>query len=272
MANVRPAAAAGLFYPSDPAELRSAVADLLAAAPRREIDVEPQLLIVPHAGYVYSGPVAAQAYRLIPPGAGRVAVLGPSHFVRFTGLATPGVDGVATPLGPVAVDEELTRRAARHEMVIAHPAAHRREHSLEVQLPFLQMALDEFSAVLLATGDMEAEQVADVLDDLLRPGVVGIISSDLSHYLDYDTARRRDARTAKAIEELRPDGIGYQDACGRIAVQAALTVARRRHWRCRRLALLNSGDTAGSRDRVVGYGAFAIGPAIQASLAAEIDG
>lgn len=263
MATVRPAAVAGLFYPSDAAELRGAVEDLLAAAPKLEIDVVPRMLIVPHAGYIYSGSIAAQAYRLVTPvvdRAGRVVVIGPSHFVRFAGIATAGVDGLATPLGTVPVDEELTRRAERYEIVSSQPAAHRREHSLEVQLPFLQLAFEMFSTVLLATGDVDAESVADVLDDLIGPGVIGVISSDLSHYLDYDAACERDTSTATAIAELRPDRIGLDDACGRTAVQAALIVARRRDWQCRRLALLNSGDTAGSRDRVVGYGAFAIGP------------
>lgn len=268
MATVRPAAAAGLFYPSDATELRGAVEDLLAAAPKPEIDVEPRMLIVPHAGFVYSGPIAAQAYRLVTPVAGRaerIVVVGPSHHVRFKGLATPGVDGLVTPLGTVPVDEELTRRAERQEMVSVEPAAHRREHSMEVQLPFLQVTLPMFRAVLLATGDVTAEDVADVLDDLIGPGVIGVISSDLSHYLEYEAACEKDARTATAIIELRPDSIGFDDVCGRTAVQAALIVARRRDWQCRRLALLNSGDTAGSRDRVVGYGAFAIGPASQSS-------
>lgn len=265
MAIVRPAAVAGAFYPADPHQLRTFVEDLLAAEAVPEIGIRPTMFIVPHAGYVYSGPVAAAAYRLLEATAGasqRVVLVGPSHFVKFTGVATPGVDALATPLGMVPVDRELTAAAERLDVVVPAPAAHIREHSIEVQLPFLQVALGEFTTLALVTGDVVPEAVAEVLDQTISaPDVVGVISSDLSHYLDYDTARRRDAGTAAAITELRPRDLAGDDACGRTAVQAALLVARRRGWHCLRLAQGNSGDTAGSPDRVVGYGAFALGPA-----------
>ncbi len=266
MATIRPAAVAGLFYPADPHELRTSIERLLTSAAPLEISIRPTMVIVPHAGYVYSGPTAASAYRLLEAatdGARRVVLVGPSHFARFAGLATPGIDALVTPLGPVPVDRELTSTAEALIVVAPDPAAHAREHSLEVQLPFLQVVLGEFTTLALATGDVAPEAVTDVLDQTIgAPGVIGVISSDLSHYLDYETACRRDAHTAEAITGLRPQDLTADDACGRTAVQAALLLAQRRGWSCRLLALGNSGDTVGSMGRVVGYGAFAIGPEI----------
>ncbi len=264
MTTVRPAAVAGSFYPADPDELRSSIEHLLTARPITEIDLDPEMVIVPHAGHVYSAAIAASAYRVLgavehPPQ--RILLIGPSHFARFVGMATPGVDALATPLGLVPVDRELTAAAEAFTSVTPLPAAHGREHSLEVQLPFLQVVLGEFAVLPLLTGDVTGESVAAVLDTLVdTPGVFSVVSSDLSHYLDYHTARRKDSATAGAITALRPEDVGADDACGRIAVQAALLVARKRGWGCRLLDLASSGDTAGSRDRVVGYGAFALGP------------
>lgn len=271
MSTVRPAAVAGVFYPADPRELSSSIEGLLTAEPPLEIDIRPTMFIVPHAGYVYSGSIAASAYRLLKvkaEAATRVVLVGPSHFVEFTGLATPGVGALATPLGVVPVDRELTSTAEALDIVAPAPAVHAREHSLEVHLPFLQVALGEFTALALATGDVAPEAAADVLDQAIgAPEVIGVVSSDLSHYLDYETSRRRDDATAEAIIGLHPEHLVRDDACGRIAVQAALLVARRRGWSCRMLAIGNSGDTAeslstGSTDRVVGYGAFALGAEI----------
>lgn len=261
MTTVRPAAVAGAFYPAHPAVLRRTVEDLLDADSPIELHGRPRLLIVPHAGYVYSGPVAASAYRLLR-GMGdtlhRVVLIGPSHYVGFTGLASTGADALATPLGEVPVYRGSPEPA--DPIVCPDPAAHALEHSLEVQLPFLQVALGEFEALALLTGDVAPEAVADVLDEVITGDeVIGIVSSDLSHFLDYEEARRRDTRTATAITELRPTDLLPEDACGRTGVQAALMLARRRGWTCRLLDLRNSGDTAGSKDRVVGYGAFAIG-------------
>lgn len=264
MVSVRPPAVAGRFYPADPAVLRSTVEEMLGDGPPSDLRMLPKLLIVPHAGYVYSGSVAASAYRPLRDCAfRRVVLLGPAHFVEHSGLATPGVDVLATPLADVPIDRDLTAAVLTSPIVHADPVAHAREHSLEVQLPFLQVVLGEFSALPLLTGDIEPEDVADVLEAAIGgDDAVGIISSDLSHYLDYETARRRDTRTAQAITEFRPADLSPGDACGRTAVQAALVVARRKGWAGRMLDLRNSGDTAGSMDRVVGYGAFAIGPEI----------
>ncbi|OFW62579.1 MAG: AmmeMemoRadiSam system protein B [Actinobacteria bacterium RBG_16_67_15] len=264
MGTVRPAAVAGTFYPADPRVLRRTVTDLLAHDPTLSVDVIPRMVIVPHAGYVYSGPVAACAYRLLSTSAAEAALLvGPSHFVAFTGMATPGVDALATPLGEMPTDSALVARAEGHPLVAPRPIAHNREHSLEVQLPFLQTILPGVTVVPLLTGDVAPESVGMVLAYLLdRPGVVGVISSDLSHYLPYEQARRKDAATVASIRELRPEDLSWDDACGLTGIQAALLVACDRGWSCRLLDHRNSGDTAGTRDSVVGYAAFAIGPLI----------
>ena len=261
---IRSPAVAGTFYPSDPEELRDSVAGMVAEASVHPPEVEPRILIVPHAGYLYSGPVAAIAYQVLKTTARprRLVVVGPSHFVAFPGLATPGVKGLATPLGVVAVDEELTAIAEAHEAVAANRTAHAREHSVEVQLPFLQVVLGQVTVLTLLTGDTEPETVAQLLRGLLSvDSVLAIISSDLSHYLGYDAARARDSRTAGAIVALRPDDIRWGDACGLVGLQAALLVANQENWECSMLDLRSSGDTAGARDSVVGYGSFVIGPA-----------
>lgn len=237
--------------------LRRTVEGLLADADPPDIGVGPVMLIVPHAGYVYSGPVAATAYRCLtglPSPPRRVVLLGPSHYVGFTGVAASGSDAFQTPLGLVATNARPPPGA------IDNPAAHAREHSLEVQLPFLQVLLDAFSVQPMLTGDIRAEEAADVLDEALDDQHLGLISSDLSHYLAYEEARIRDRRTAAAITELRAEDLHRDDACGVTALQAGLLVARRRNWECRLLDLRSSGDTSGDRSRVVGYGAFVIGP------------
>jgi len=262
--SIRSPAVAGSFYPSDPEELRTSIEGMLAKAAVPATNVEPRLFIVPHAGHIYSGPVAATAYRLlqsIDPQR-RLVVVGPSHFVTVAGLSTPGVDALATPLGVLAVDAELTAIAESHPAVAPHRRAHAREHSVEVQLPFLQVVLGQFTVLTLLTGTVVPETVAEVLGALMNvKGVVALISSDLSHYLDYDEARVHDARTARAILTLRPDDLAWGDACGLVGVQAAVLLARREGWDCSLLDLRSSGDTAGGHDAVVGYGSFVIGPA-----------
>jgi len=258
---VRPPAVAGAFYPADPARLRAEVAALLAAAAPPAAP-PPAALIVPHAGYFYSGPVAATAYSLLArtrPEVRRVVMVGPSHFAWLDGLALPGASALATPLGEVPADSEAEARARRHPGVGASPAAHAREHSLEVQLPFLQMTLAGFSAVALLCGQVQPEQVAPVIEEFLgEEGTLVLISSDLTHYLPYEEARRRDEETARAVERLDPGGLDQDSACGLVGVQALLLAGRRRGLGATRLDLRNSGDTAGDRHRVVGYGAFAL--------------
>jgi AmmeMemoRadiSam system protein B len=259
MQSTRSPAVAGLFYPDDAGTLRAAVHTLLAAtAPAAPA---PKAIIAPHAGYVYSGPVAASIYASLIKARDRirrVVLLGPAHRVAFDGLALSSATAFATPLGEIPLDTAATAQLLMLPQVRLLDAAHRDEHSLEVQLPFLQEVLDDFTLVPLLVGDTSPEEVSEVLD-MLWGGeeTLIVISSDLSHYHDYATARRLDAATSRAIEALRPQDIGYENACGRIPVGGLLLSARRHGLRAQTLDLRNSGDTAGPRDRVVGYGAYA---------------
>ncbi len=260
MASVRPPAVAGPFYPAEKDALDAAVEGYLAAA--RAEGPPPKALIAPHAGFVYSGAIAASAYARLAAARDtidRVVLLGPAHRVPFRGIAATRATAYATPLGPVPIDVDAVRRALELRQVILLDEAHRLEHSLEVQLPFFQQLLDNFSLVPLVVGDASTGDVAEVIETLWGgPETLIVISSDLSHYLDYDSARRLDADTCRAIEELRPDDIGPQQACGRLPIKGLLSVARARGMGVTTLDLRNSGDTAGPRDRVVGYGAWAI--------------
>jgi MEMO1 family protein len=256
---IRPAAAAGRFYPKDPAELRGLIKELLADV-RPATGPAPKALIAPHAGYLYSGPIAASAYaRLIPAREviRRVVLVGPSHFVPFAGLATSTAEAFATPLGLVPVDTEASHRLAALPQTAVLDLAHAHEHSLEVHLPFLQTVLTDFALVPLVVGEATAEQVCEVLD-ALWDGVETrfVISSDLSHYLDSDEARQMDRLTAAAVEGLHPEDIGEEQACGRIPIRGLLAAARGHGLHARTVDLRNSGDTSGLRHQVVGYGAF----------------
>jgi len=186
-------------------------------------------------------------------------MLGPSHYVWFSGLTLPGVDYLETPLGEVAIDGPGASEALTSPIVVDSPPAHEREHSLEVQLPFLQIVAPGVSVVPLLTGDVDPSDVADVVEPLLDDRTLLLVSSDLSHYHDYETARHLDTETVRAIEQLDPDSLGRESACGRTGIQAALHIANRRGYRIQTLDLRNSGDTAGPHDRVVGYGTFALG-------------
>lgn len=256
---VRRPAVAGLFYPDDPAELEAAIRAYLAEAADPDAPL-PKAVIAPHAGYVYSGPVAASAYAPLSAGRGRirrVVLLGPSHRVPFRGLAASSAAWFETPLGRVPVDRAAITAILDLPQVQVLDAAHAQEHSLEVHLPFLQAVLGEFSLVPLVVGDATPAEVGEVLERLWGgPETVIVISSDLSHYLDYETARRIDAATARAIEALEPEAIGYEQACGRNPVNGLLWVARRKGLHARTVDLRSSGDTAGPRDQVVGYGAW----------------
>ena len=255
----RQPAVAGTFYPAEPGALRAQVEKLLAAA--RAADVAPKALIAPHAGYMYSGPIAASAYATLAPRATtirRVVLLGPSHFVPFRGLALPESVSFRTPLGAIELDDEAFGLVADKPGVIRLEQAHAREHSLEVQLPFLQVALGEFRLVPLAVGYADPDAVANVLDALWGADeTLVVISSDLSHYHAYDEAQAFDGDTARAIERLEPEKIDGEHACGCHPINGLLQVARRRGLRVVPLDRRNSGDTAGDKLRVVGYGAWA---------------
>jgi AmmeMemoRadiSam system protein B len=235
------------------------VASYLDSAKRTE--AHPKALIVPHAGYVYSGPVAAAAYRLLNAARDvitRVVLLGPSHHAAFDGLALCSWTQFNTPLGSVALDAEAVERIVALPHVRIDDAAHLREHCLEVQLPFLQAVLDKFKIVPLLVGDATPEQVAQPIECLWGgEETLIIVSSDLSHYHDYATAVARDHKTTRLIETLRLEELNDHDACGCRAIRGLLLVARRRGLRVLTIDLQNSGDTAGPRSTVVGYGAYA---------------
>jgi AmmeMemoRadiSam system protein B len=257
---LRPAAVAGTFYPAVPRHLAGEVDELLHHAGAKHAPPRPpKALIVPHAGYRYSGPVAASAYACLVPFAEqihRVVLLGPSHRAYLAGLALPEASVFETPLGPVEVDREAL---ALIPGVPRSAAAHAREHSLEVQLPFLMRVLQRFEIVPLVAGDADTAEVAAVLDALWGgPETLIVISSDLSHYLPYEIARRTDEATARHIVDLVPAPIDHQEACGATGVNGLLVSARRRGLSPVLLDLRSSGDTAGGRAEVVGYGAFAI--------------
>jgi hypothetical protein len=257
---VRAAAVAGQFYPSDPEELRSLVKSLLGNA-AAGAGPAPKALIVPHAGYMFSGPIAASAYARLAPARDtikRVVLVGPAHRVSFDGLATVSVSAFATPLGLAPVDAAGLRQLAPLPDVSVNDRAHAQEHSLEVQLPFLQTVLGDFALVPLLVWQAKPETISRVLDALWGgPETCIIISSDLSHYYVWAVAQQLDKATATAIEALSPEGISEDGACGRRPICGLLQAARCRRLRARTLDLRNSGDTGGPRQRVVGYGAFA---------------
>ena len=265
MRTVRPPAVAGSFYPLEPGSLRREVARLLAATPCDPRNpVCPKALIVPHAGYVYSGATAALAYARLKPYASdirKVVLLGPAHRVAAPGLALPNVDMLATPLGTVPVDGDSIQSLLALPQVTANAAVHAMEHSLEVQLPFLQMALEDFTLVPLAVGEASASEVAQVLDCVWGgPETLIVISSDLSHYQPYAQARSTDHQTLRAILNLKPD-LTPKQACGATPINGLLQVAQARGLHPEVLGMCNSGDTSCDRSRVVGYAAVVFAPA-----------
>lgn len=259
MQTVRAPAVAGLFYPADAAELHAQVRHFLNQV-QLSADPPPKAIIAPHAGYIYSGPVAASAYARLKAARdtiSRVVLLGPSHRVGFRGIAVSGMTAFATPIGRIAVDQEAVEQVRQLPDVGFLEQAHAQEHSLEVHLPFLQEVLGEFELVPLVVGDARPQQVGLALEALWGgPETLIVISSDLSHYHDYQTAQSMDGATSRAIEALRFEDIGYEQACGRNPVNGLLWVAQRKGLHCETIDLRNSGDTAGPRDQVVGYGAY----------------
>ncbi len=260
MPAIRQPAVSGTFYPGFGPALRAAVNRCLPKS--SPVGQVPKALIVPHAGYIYSGPIAGSAYSLLVPGRAtvrRVVLIGPSHRVGFTGVAASRVSAFRTPLGDVPVDTRSVDVLLSLPMVRVVESAHAQEHSIEVQLPFLQTALSGFAIVPLLTGSVTADEVARVLQASWDGAdTVIIVSTDLTHYLPYDVAAEVDAQTASAVVNLDPDAIGDDSACGHDALRGMLLVARMNGLQVRQLDLRNSGDTAGRRDAVVGYGAFAL--------------
>ncbi len=260
MPGVRQPAVSGTFYPGFGPALRAAVSRCLPeSSPPARV---PKALIVPHAGYVYSGPVAGSAYALLIPARAsirRVVLIGPSHRVAFSGIAASRASAFRTPLGDVPLDGRSVDVLLSLPVVRVVEQAHAQEHSLEVQLPFLQSVLSSFSIIPLLTGIVSPNDVAQVLQAVWDGSdTVIIVSTDLTHYLPYSVASEYDARTASAVVNLDADSIGDDAACGHDALRGMLLAARRNGLQAQQLDLRNSGDTAGPRDAVVGYGAFAL--------------
>ena len=269
--NIRPPAVASMFYPVGAAELRKAVQNYLSNAGteedvsqlKKEEFAELRTLIVPHAGYIYSGKIAASAYRLLKQNKNqfkRVMLLGPAHRVLLEGAAFPEADAFQTPLGEITLDKELIEKIlAEFSWISVSDKAHAEEHCLEVQLPFLQETLGEFKLLPLVVGDAKTELLAALIQQFSKDHeTLIVISTDLSHFHDYETAREIDGRTANAIELLEQNQISTEDACGAYPLRGALLAASQNQWKVHRLGLCNSGDTVGDRGRVVGYGAWAM--------------
>ncbi len=258
----RKPAVAGSFYPDDEHSIHAMLKDQLAGAREFRPGLRPKALIVPHAGWIFSGPIAASAYTLLEPirdEITRVVLLGPSHYVPFEGVALPSQDHFSTPLGEIPIDRHAFASLEDLDFVTESDSPHSREHSLEVQLPFLQKILGDFMLVPIAVGNATAAQVGEVIDRLWGDEhTLIVISSDLSHYESYERARELDERTAAAIDSLSRTDLGPYDACGCRPINGMIHAAKERGLSITRLDLRNSGDTAGPRDRVVGYGAWAL--------------
>src|SRR5687767_2097811 len=259
---VRPAAVAGMFYPGDARALAAEVDDLLGgveqSAPRLGY---PKALVVPHAGYIYSGGVAARAYDELAAARGsvrRVVLLGPTHRVAVRGLAVPGAQAFATPLGQVRIDRDAIASVRHLPQVVVSDAAHALEHSLEVQLPFLQKMLGDFALAPFAVGTAGVQEVAQVLERLWGgPETLIVISTDMSHYHPYETARAVDGATLARIGAFATDP-DHEEACGATPLNGLLLSAKNRQLEIKLLSVCNSCDTAGGKDRVVGYSSFAL--------------
>lgn len=258
MNSARPPAVAGMFYHANPVQLGREVRDFLDAT--HPGSLKPKALIVPHAGYVYSGAIAASAYaslKTIAPHIRRVVLLGPTHRVAIRGLALPDTDAFDTPLGRIKLDNDAMDALTHLPQITRSGEAHAQEHSLEVQLPFLQTVLDDFILLPLAVGMATAEEVAEVLETVWGGDeTLIVISSDLSHYLTYSAAKSVDRATADDITRLHQP-ISHDQACGGTPINGLIVAAHRHHLRPHLLDLRNSGDTAGSHHKVVGYAAFA---------------
>jgi len=259
----RPPAFAGMFYSDKPQELAAAVKAYVAQATLVVTPKPPKAVVAPHAGYIYSGPIAGTAYAALAARGGqveRVILLGPSHRVAFGGVATSGAGVFETPIGPVAVDRDAVAELVRTGLAREFEPAHENEHSLEVQLPFLKQLFPGARVVPLLAGDDDWNVAKRILAKLWGGDeTVIVVSSDLSHYHDYATAKKIDAGTAQSMQNLAAGQVDHEQACGATGVNALLALVADKGLACTTLDLRNSGDTAGPKNRVVGYGAFAVG-------------
>lgn len=258
MTKVRKAAVAGLFYPKKEKELSQMVERFISEA--QADDIIPKALIAPHAGYVYSGPIAGTAYAYLKKTASaytKAVVIGPAHRLAFSGVAAPSHDYFETPLGRVLIDRETITKLESLGFVQILDAAHAEEHSLEVQIPFLQKTLPEMSLVPLLVGRIESDRLSSLIGLLAEDQTnIIIISSDLSHFEEYSHAQALDQETSRSIESLEDKRISGEAACGVYPIRGLLQYAREAGLRVKTVDLANSGDTAGSKDSVVGYGAY----------------
>lgn len=256
----REPAVAGAFYPANPTALSHMMGDFLRNA--KPSGKAPKAIIAPHAGYVYSGPIAASAYAQLEPvkdNISRVVLLGPSHRVYFEGLAVSSADTFSTPLGRIEIDKPAIESLRDLPFVGYLEQAHAQEHSLEVHLPFLQRMLSHFKLIPIVAGNASPDQVSQVIERLWGGDeTLIVISSDLSHYHDYATAQRLDKRTSEMIEHLDYQHLSSEDACGKVPVSGLLKVLKDKALHIKTVDLRNSGDTAGDKYRVVGYGAYVV--------------
>ncbi len=259
--SIRPTAVAGSFYPKDVSQLNNMLDEYLSID-TNEIE-PPKAIIAPHAGYIYSGKTAAHVYSNVAKLKNkitRVVLLGPTHRVYVQGMALASNTHFATPLGNIPIDTTtLSNLENKYDYVQFLDAAHEQEHSLEVHLPFLQKVLNDFTLIPLLVGDASPEQVANVLNDLWGDDeTLIVVSSDLSHFLDYESACKKDSDTTKLIENLEYNKISSEQACGCMPMRGLLKLAQDKNMSLQTIELCNSGDTAGTKDRVVGYGAYAL--------------
>jgi len=244
--SLREAAVAGMFYPGNKNELKNMINDFLDKAPDVKVKGEVKAILVPHAGYVYSGEVAANAYKLIKGlGKKKIILLGPSHTTYLTDAVSDLADEWETPLGKVPV---VSNSFPKDQM------AHLQEHCLEVQVPFLQTVLNDFEIIPLVVGDADPKEIAEKIIPLIDDGTLVVISTDLSHFHEYEKANKLDSVTVKAIEKLNPEKIG--EACGAIPIKTIIEIAKDKKWKVKKLGFKNSGDITGDKSRVVGYTSF----------------
>lgn len=260
MTHIRPPAMSGRFYPANPADLRAMVSGYLSDASHQKPSIVPKAIIAPHAGYLASGPIAGSAFKMWQgqmADVQRIVVIGPTHTMAFRGLATVSASAFRTPLGDVPVDQEAIERIRPLPFIHINDHTHAQEHGLEVMLPFLQTIGQDMTIIPLVVGQATGTEVAQVLETLWGGSETRlIISSDLSHYHNYQTAKQLDQATAVAITQYQPDKLDINHACGYRPVQGLLHLAKESKLVAQTLDLRNSGDTIGSKDRVVGYGAF----------------
>lgn len=264
--NTRPAAVAGTFYPQDPGILTDNIQNMLHEAekfqPTRGSEKAAiRSIIAPHAGYIYSGPIAASAYHYLKPSAAsvkNVILLGPAHRVPVRGCACPAAGWFETPLGRVPIAQDLLGPLIKQDLIYVDELAHLHEHSLEVHLPFLQTLCSDFKLIPLLVGDVAAQTIVAIISHLWNDDSLLVVSTDLSHFLDYHSATQRDRHTNKAIESLNYSEIGPEDACGCVALSGFLLLAQQRNLSINTVDYRNSGDTAGDKSSVVGYGAYIV--------------